>query len=763
MRVLINYDNSESRYLPALAYVLKSLGYKAVSTTETLSPAQIVHKAQVSKSDAVIICNEKTLRNLTPHPKATLDNYRGSLLTMSIPCVVINQLHQIYSVPYGKFLLEKDLAKVVGIKERKDTGREVSVFKYTLLDRQNEYSTILERMKDAILIAYDIETKTFLENLETLQAGETLITCASWSCLYSNGQIETYVLPLIDFGVNHWTTAKQYELAILFLRAANALPIPTVMHNGLYDCTHSIVYNAYPANYCLDTMVMAHSQYAELPKSLDFVASIHLDDYCQWKDDSEIASKDKDIRKYWGYNGKDTWYTLRICMSQLRTMPKYAKGNFAESFKLVFPSLYCAFEGFKVDTEEQDKLRDKAQKEIDKHKELLQTYVANKDFNPGSWQQVQKYIYKVFGAVHPKVGKSASGTDEKNLTEVAEQHPLLALLVFSILEYRGNVKARSNYFSFLLKKDRLLWALNPWGAETGRMSCLSSNFWCGTQVQNIPAYAKSQLVADKGFTILEADNKQSEGRCTAYLSQDLSLIKAIEDEVYDFYKTLGTLFFNIPYAQVTTFFRNKVLKKIVHGTNYMMGAKTFKENIGAKILHETASILGYRLVPKPSTKSTTDKTILGFSKELLEKYHVPFPRVRKWYDEVKIEVKTTRMLVSPLGYVRYFFGDIEKDHNMLRSAVAHAPQNLSVSILNKSFWRIYKTMVVQPQEPLKLGDFRLKAQIHDSNLAQYRTGLDDIVKERIAECMDNPIVVHNRTLRIPIDIKTGTNWAACKD
>jgi DNA polymerase I-like protein with 3'-5' exonuclease and polymerase domains len=304
---------------------------------------------------------------------------------------------------------------------------------------------------------------------------------------------------------------------------------------------------------------------------------------------------------------------------------------------------------------------------------------------------VSKYIYDVFGAFKPMIGKGAkSGTDEKNLEAVADQHPLLALLVDSILEYRGSVKAVSTYYNFLQKCGRLLYALNPWGAETERMACSASSWWCGAQIQNIPAYAKGQFIADEGFELAEVDEKQAEGRCVAYLSQDLDLIKAIEDTVYDFYKTLGTLFFKMKYENVSDFFRNKVLKKIVHGTNYVMGGKTFKENIGVKILHETASALGFKLVPKPSSLHKEEKTIIGFASELLELYHIAFPKVRKWYEVVKAEVSSTNTLTSPLGHVRYLFGDIKKNHAIFRSAVAHVPQNLSVSILNKGYWQIYK-------------------------------------------------------------------------
>ena len=228
---------------------------------------------------------------------------------------------------------------------------------------------------------------------------------------------------------------------------------------------------------------------------------------------------------------------------------------------------------------------------------------------------------------------------------------------------------------------------------------------------------------------------------------------ALEDAEKDFYKTLGTLFFEMPYEEVSDFFRNKVLKKIVHGTNYMMGPGTFIENIGARILFETAHKLGLQIVDRVMANRPMQRTLRGFAKELLDGYHKPFPRVRKWYKEIENEIASTGRLVSPLGQTRIFFGDIKREHAMLRGAVAHQPQQISVEILNKGFLRAYKDIVI-PEN----GEFRIKAQIHDSIFGQWKIGRRDEFAARLAECMYNPVVIHGRTLVIPIDIKTGLNW-----
>lgn len=750
MRVLVNYGKEDKPRLGQLAYILQDHGISAFSTAHDLTLGELLKKASDASCNAILLSNESTLSQCVHEEKnnPTVDNWRGSRLNFSIPTFVINKLAHIDTVPYGRWLLNKDLEKL------KSARRKPQLFTYEKLLRTKDFRGALADLKDAEAIYYDVETKTFDSEEDSLEVGATVITCASWTGIFHNGVLRTYTLPLIDFTRTHWENDVDYAKALMFLRAVNALPNIKAMHKGMYDATHSIRYHAEPINYSYDTMAAAHAQYAELPKDLAFVASYQLYDYVNWKGDAESASKNKDIEKYWAYNAKDTWHGARVMIEQLRTMPDYARTNFKEKFPLTYPTLYCNFEGMAIDADKRLEIRTEAEVALKAAQGRLRTKVADPSFNPGSWQQVEKYVYNVFGAKRPHIGKSKSCTDEKNLNSVATQHPLLARLTTDILTYRENQKAIGTYFDFLQFKGRLLWELNPFGTDTERMACSASSLWCGTQVQNIPGYAKVMLTADPGYEIFEADNKQSEGRTTAYCSQEEALIAALEDAERDFYKVLGTLFFDIPYEEVSDFFRNKVLKKIVHGTNYMMGAKTFIENIGIMILYETAEKLGLKIVNVVKKNSKNEVTLTGFAKSLLEGYHKPFPRVREWYKEIYNEVKDTGLLVSPLGHTRMFFGDITRDHNMLRSAVAHQPQNLSGTILNKGVMRVYKDLVIPGN-----GDIRMKAQIHDSILGQWKIEMRDYYAPKVLECMRNPVTIHGRELIIPVDIKYGKVWA----
>lgn len=760
MKTLILLDTNDKKYQSLLEYHLRNAAISyVISYIECSHKEAIINLLIKNDCSSCLYAQTHGLSNLVDNKKATLSSMRGSRLLLSnkYPLVILAPLAHLHTTNYGVFLFKLDVKKLATPTPKKYTVLPTIVLKTTSL-----FSLANHYISSAVLIAYDIETATINSTGE--DAGDTIITCAGWACLLPSNEIVTFVLPLVSFLEEHWKSEEDYIKAINFLRYVNALAIPKAMHNGMYDSLHSLVYRAPVMNFAIDTMAMMHSTFSELPKTLDFVASIFLPDYIQWKFEAQASAKNRDIEAYWQYNAKDCIATLEIAISQLLTAPSYAKKNYATQFPLIYPCLYCAFEGFSIDKKERDRLKQLEEDKINKELKVLRVYLADENFNPSSPKQVAHYVYKVLGAAIPSnkgAKKANGGTDAKSLSNVADQHPLLMLVASAITRYRKAVKAKGTYFEIALKKDLLLWSLNPFGTDTGRMSCQSSSFWCGTQIQNTPPYAKSQLIANEGFSIIEVDNSQSEGRCTAYLSEDTALISAIESKTHDFYKTLGTLFFSIPYEEVTDFLRNKVLKKIVHGTNYMMAGSTFLENVGLDILYPAATTLGKTITSKPNPKDKNSYSPTSFCSYLLELYHVPFPKVRQWHRDIGRRVATAHRLVSPLGWTRVFFGDIERDHGVLRSAVAHEAQNLSVAILNKGFMRVYK-LVVAPPAGIALGDIRLKAQIHDSILAQIINTKETLISELFIEAMTNPIQVHGRTLAIPLDSKIGKTWQSCK-
>ena len=121
----------------------------------------------------------------------------------------------------------------------------------------------------------------------------------------------------------------------------------------------------------------------------------------------------------------------------------------------------------------------------------------------------------------------------------------------------------------------------------------------------------------------------------------------------------------------------------------------------------------------------------------------------------------TKKLVSPLGWTRYFFSDPRANKPALNSAVAHSPQNLSVSIINKVLYDIWHRTVYGELR----GKVRLKAQIHDSILYCYNT---EDSPAAISKLMQYPAKVVDckgveRTMLIPNDCAAGgERWSQLK-
>lgn len=742
MRVFINYSSDQKGYLSTVASMLKKRGHDALASEKPYSMEELLRICKMEKvgAKAVILSNEDTLQNLvkiSSRRTATLASFRGSRLDFSCPVIITNPFTHIRTVKYGRWLLERDLDKLSSIQLK-----PIKLPMHVCDNAGKLYSAKLV-LATCLIISIDIETVT-----------EGRISCISFTGLLPNLETITYVIPFINFGTSHWDNPVEYELAIKTMQAICQNPVPKMMYNATYDAQYLIRYHAYPNNLVLDVMGMAHSQYAELPKTLDFTSSLHCYDYYQWKHEADIAKQDKDIRCYWYYCAKDSWYTLRCFLNMCPVYPNYAIRNYQMAFKLTYPCLYCSLEGVAIDNEARVKERATATTELEKRLKNLRTMTANPEFNPGSFKQVGDFLYNILGAKRV----AGDSTNAKVLAKVAEQHPLLARVVDDVLVYREEAKAVSTYFDFNQWDGRLFYSLSPFATDTSRFSSRQSNFFTwnaeenktesyGAQIQNIPEYAKSMFIADEGYELFEADNNKSEARCVAELSNCPGLQAALADRDKDFYKLLGYIFFGIPYEQVSKELRNKVIKRVIHGTNYVMGDDTFIETVGVRQLLEGAALLGIKVT-----------NVKDFAHYLLELYHKKFPEVRADYQETKREILRTNMLVSPMKHTRYFFGSISEDHSIFRSAVAHKPQNLSVTILNKGFWKVYKLCVASN------GELRLKAQIHDSNFGQYKKGLREKYEPLILEAMNNPVTMPKtgRVLSIPVDFSAGRSWLEVK-
>lgn len=711
----------------------------------------------------VISTNPVVLKKLID-PSQSLDDWAGSLYESNeITYLFINPLKWFWSVPYGEFVIKRFVSKIISPDEWEATPE----FSWELLHTET-VDRWFELFQKAILIAVDIETKSFEKAPESTDAMEliswnenekellTAIRCVTYTALWEDGNIHSVVIPILEAPVNE----QMYW--VYWMRRFNRLPAPKIFQNGPYDNAHFLCYAAPTYNYLWDTQSLFHAWYCELPKRLDFVAAFCIHNVFYWKD----MARSGGTHKLFEYNARDGWATLVSFLYLVKNLPDWAWKNYLIKFPLWVPCISCNLEGMRINATRRAELSAEYIKDFESIRARFKHWFGD-EFNVTPTNIIKLLAF--YGS--PDLYSS----DKYSVESFAVRHPLNARFASTITEYRETAKIISTYLkpkdysvalrptkkkSYLLSNGRLFYSLNPDGTDTTRLACSIGFNWTGAQIMNWPAKAeeiRSMMIPDEGFEFFEIDAEQSEARDVAYLSGDKNLIETVESGK-DYHALNAERFFGVPYDQIVKWVDDawKVLdkelrnlsKRTNHGSNYNMTWYMLLLTMGERKVDEAKRLLKLPLY-------WTRRQVCEY---LLESYTKAYPVVKgDYYKSIITTVESTRMLISALGWTRYCFGHPSRnkaDHN---AYVAHPSQNLSVGLINESFKEIYWR--VQHRNPR---DFRLKAQIHDSIFGQNRIGRRDLVAEayklsirpiEIADCYGI-----KRTLVTPMAVKVGMNW-----
>lgn len=651
--------------------------------------------------------------------KPSVDNYAGSYFSYDgIEIVIIHPLKNFMTVPYQKFLTQRFISKL----STPEVWHDNPEFNFELLTASN-FDRIFNLYSSAFLIAIDIETKR--EDLA--------IDCIGYSAAIhcpDTGKfiVHSCVLPLDSI------------YAVSLMRRMNwELQAPKVFQNGKYDCLYLARWSAPVYNYLYDTVNMFHCWYCEMPKDLGFITAFFVRKVQYWKD----LAQTNDKYEYYKYNALDTFGTLLAAIEWLLQAPQWAKNNYLMEFPVVFPAHMCELTGLKQDSKRLNRAASVVNKRIEYDNICLSKMVGTypQIFNVNSAPQ-NKALRTILGAGH------IVSSDEKSLKKIGALHPLNSRITNKILDIRGDRKLVSTYL--VIGKDlngRILYSLNPHGTDSGRLASRESAFWCGLQIQNIPAgkSVKQTITADTNFRLCECDSSKAETWDTAYLSGDKQLITAVNSPL-DFHKVNASAFFGMKYEEVTKAIRN-LAKRVNHGANYLMGEGVLVDTMGEPAIWEAK-----RLLKLPQSFG-----LLDVAKHLLESFHATYPTLRAvYYPSVVSDVVRTRLLVGAQGWTRYCFGSPDKNKLDKNSYVAHRSQSENAMRLNRAFMRVFYEIAMDPKHR---DNFKLCAQIHDSILFQYRIG-HEYLCDMVKECMELPVTVKSadgvvRTYTVPADLKNG--------
>jgi hypothetical protein len=522
-----SWDNSGAHRLGKIVAPAKL----TMNTTKIEYLKQVELKCRKAEVTKVICTQQRLLELLVEHydpenvgNKLSLNDYRGSVFWLGdIQILVLSTLSHLAYMPEVEWLFTRWTAKL--------TNPKFPVFPEMVWEIVTPHNAdvLLARAKEAIMIAVDIETVnkqiTAPEHLAgnpkeyrgiwyTKETGRKkdpfiqvapMITMVGYACLFYDAKTKTFTSETYVLNIRSMVD-------ITYMRMFNLLPAPKIMHNGGYDCSYFIRYNAPVYNYIYDSFVAMHAWVAELSRNLSFTSSLFNRDHIFWKDDG--------ARNQEKYNAKDCHNTLWSMLYLLQSLPEWAWSNYLRTFRMQFPNITCGMDGFLVDQTEMFRLKTERAAKVATNTARLWKLIAP-GFNPNSPPQTLLMM-------HGLGFKQAKDSNDKTVQHFIDSHPLWDVVGGLVKKVRKDRKAISTYFELELFDGRLLYEMGAAGTDTSRFNSKSSNFWCGTQIQNIPPYAKTMCIADEGWELGNCDNSQSESRCTAYLSEDANLIRTVE-------------------------------------------------------------------------------------------------------------------------------------------------------------------------------------------------------------------------------------------
>lgn len=358
-------------------------------------------------------------------------------------------------------------------------------------------------------------------------------------------------------------------------------------------------------------------------------------------------------------------------------------------------------------------------------------------------------------AKHPTKGPGVNPYD-RNFEKVNLAAPIVKI----ILAMRTIGKLLSVARCRLSPANRLHCSYNVAGTVTGRWSSSADAFNLGSNLQNITERMRRMGCADAGMKMAAPDLEQAESRLVAALTWactgDDTYWRACESgDLHTVVVTMSypELFEGIGHWDTVEggFIGDlKACRQIADGPWYRH--LSYRDG-GKRIGHGSnywgtpfgiASAIG---IPPP--------IVVGFQR----RYFGAFPAIPQWHRHTIAEVQTKQRLTTPLGRTRIFFDRASED-STLREAIAHVPQSTIGEMLNEGLRRVWAA-TMRDKLPVQL-----LLQVHDSIVFQYsETANEAEILKRVGDLLTVPIPItrtdgsETRILRIPLEFKTGWNWA----
>ena len=350
--------------------------------------------------------------------------------------------------------------------------------------------------------------------------------------------------------------------------------------------------------------------------------------------------------------------------------------------------------------------------------------VAGYTFNPGSTQQLARFLYDDLGLAPGRRIKTGRSTDADTLEALRGEHPVIDL----ILEWRQLTKLKSTYVDSLpllcSADSRIHTSFNQAVATTGRLSSADPN------LQNIPVRTewgqriRRAFHADRGQTLVSADYSQIELRVLAHVTGEPQLIESFRRSE-DIHRRTAAQVYGVAPEAVTPDMR-RVAKMVNFGVVY--GLSDFGLARGAGMSQEDA-------------------------RAFIDAYFANFPEVTRYLDGVRNHARQYGWVETFTGRRRYL-PDIRAANRQIRQGAERMAVNMPMQGAAADIMKRAMILVDTAIREAQLRS-RMLLQVHDELLLEAPLEEVDALVPLLRSAMGGAAAL---TVPLDVDVKVGGNW-----
>jgi len=352
-----------------------------------------------------------------------------------------------------------------------------------------------------------------------------------------------------------------------------------------------------------------------------------------------------------------------------------------------------------------------------------------KPFNPNSVMQLRSFLFDYIGLqpIGKKTSTGANSTDAEVLQELAEQHPIPAL----ILNIRQKSKIKNTYLDKIIpqldRDNRLRTNFNIHGTTSGRLS--SSGRLNMQQLPRDNSAVKGAIKAAPGHKIVAVDLTTAEVYIVAVLSNDKELMDVFRSGG-DFHSTMAKKVFglecHVSEVKLLHPLLRQAAKAITFGILYGSGPSKVSDTVNKEA---KANNMDYH-----------------FS---IEDAQAAIRSYFKQFKDLKLWLTKNQEFISANGYIYSFFGRKRRLPNVLSTdggIKSHAIRSGLNFLVQSPASDVNLLAGIEMQQYIKKTGMkaRIFALVHDSILAEVPEDEIDKYSEEL-----EAFIKTNRGLSIP--------------